>query len=129
MDGTARTGDRNRRFEGRRIYLTGAASGIGLATARQLAGEGAALALVDIDGAALQAAARATFIAATANAGQSAVAVSYTGTPSTQVERIDSPASSPAGTSSGSCASTTKSARRPGASPSPSRIGHTASAR
>lgn len=60
MDGTARTGDRNRRFEGRRIYLTGAASGIGLATARQLAGEGAALALVDIDGAALQAAARAT---------------------------------------------------------------------
>ena len=41
--------DRNARFRGRRIYVTGAASGIGLATARILAEGGAALALVDID--------------------------------------------------------------------------------
>jgi NAD(P)-dependent dehydrogenase (short-subunit alcohol dehydrogenase family) len=41
--------DRNARFKGRRIYVTGAASGIGLATARILAEGGAALALVDID--------------------------------------------------------------------------------
>lgn len=41
--------DRNRRFEGRRAYITGAASGIGLATARILAREGAAVAMIDID--------------------------------------------------------------------------------
>ncbi|MGE3692509.1 MAG: SDR family NAD(P)-dependent oxidoreductase [Novosphingobium sp.] len=41
--------DRNRRFAGRRIYLTGAASGIGLATARLLSCQGARLALIDID--------------------------------------------------------------------------------
>jgi NAD(P)-dependent dehydrogenase (short-subunit alcohol dehydrogenase family) len=41
--------DRNRRFAGRRVYLTGAASGIGRASARILAQGGAALALVDID--------------------------------------------------------------------------------
>lgn len=52
--------DRNRRFEGRRIYVTGAASGIGLATARLLAEQGAALALVDVDAAKLEAAARET---------------------------------------------------------------------
>jgi len=46
-----------RRFEGRRIYITGAASGIGLATARLLAREGAQLALADIAEQALQAAA------------------------------------------------------------------------
>jgi NAD(P)-dependent dehydrogenase (short-subunit alcohol dehydrogenase family) len=49
MTGTAPTPDRNRRFAGRRVYLTGAASGIGRATARILAQGGAALALVDID--------------------------------------------------------------------------------
>ena len=52
--------DRNRRFAGRRIYVTGAASGIGLAAARLLAGQGAALALVDIDAARLAAAAGET---------------------------------------------------------------------
>jgi NAD(P)-dependent dehydrogenase (short-subunit alcohol dehydrogenase family) len=41
--------DRNRRFAGRRIYLTGAASGIGRATAQILARGGAALALVDVN--------------------------------------------------------------------------------
>jgi NAD(P)-dependent dehydrogenase (short-subunit alcohol dehydrogenase family) len=41
--------DRNRRFTGRRIYLTGAASGIGRATAQILAGGGAKLALVDVN--------------------------------------------------------------------------------
>lgn len=52
--------DRNRRFAGRRIYLTGAASGIGLATARLLAGQGAALALADIQPDSLAAAADET---------------------------------------------------------------------
>jgi len=41
--------DRNARFSGRNIYLTGAASGIGRATARLLASGGARLSLVDID--------------------------------------------------------------------------------
>lgn len=41
--------DRNQRFAGRRIYLTGAASGIGRATAQILAQGGAALALVDVN--------------------------------------------------------------------------------
>lgn len=49
--------DRNARYRGRRVYITGAASGIGLATARILAEEGAALAMVDIDAAGLQSAA------------------------------------------------------------------------
>lgn len=52
--------DRNRRFAGRRIYLTGAASGIGLATARLLASQGAALALADVQADKLAAAARET---------------------------------------------------------------------
>src|SRR5687767_12936527 len=52
--------DRNARFRGRRIYLTGAASGIGLATAHLLAVGGAALALADIDEAGLHAAAGQT---------------------------------------------------------------------
>ncbi|CAN7468923.1 SDR family NAD(P)-dependent oxidoreductase [Phenylobacterium sp. LjRoot219] len=52
--------DRNARFQGRRIYLTGAASGIGLATARLLAEGGAALALVDLDHAGLERAAAET---------------------------------------------------------------------
>jgi NAD(P)-dependent dehydrogenase (short-subunit alcohol dehydrogenase family) len=53
-------GDRNARFQGRRIYLTGAASGIGLATARLLAQGGAGLALADIDAEGLERSAAAT---------------------------------------------------------------------
>jgi NAD(P)-dependent dehydrogenase (short-subunit alcohol dehydrogenase family) len=41
--------DRNQRFAGRRIYLTGAASGIGKACARIMARGGARLALVDVN--------------------------------------------------------------------------------
>jgi NAD(P)-dependent dehydrogenase (short-subunit alcohol dehydrogenase family) len=52
--------DRNRRFAGRRIYVTGAASGIGLATARLLANQGAVLSLVDIQAEKLAAVARET---------------------------------------------------------------------
>lgn len=43
-----------RRFEGKVIAVTGAASGIGEATARRFASEGAILALCDLDGAALE---------------------------------------------------------------------------
>jgi NAD(P)-dependent dehydrogenase (short-subunit alcohol dehydrogenase family) len=52
--------DRNARFKGRRIYVTGAASGIGLATARILAEGGAALALVDVNNQGLKKAAAET---------------------------------------------------------------------
>lgn len=52
--------DRNARFKGRRIYVTGAASGIGLATARILAEGGAALALVDVNEEGLKSAAAET---------------------------------------------------------------------
>jgi NAD(P)-dependent dehydrogenase (short-subunit alcohol dehydrogenase family) len=48
-DPVAGPSDRNARFAGRRIYVTGAASGIGRATAQLLAESGAALALVDIN--------------------------------------------------------------------------------
>lgn len=41
--------DRNQRFTGRRIYLTGAASGIGRATAHLLVNGGAKVALIDVD--------------------------------------------------------------------------------
>ena len=41
--------DRNRRFAGRKLYVTGAASGIGLAAARLFAQGGAQVALVDIN--------------------------------------------------------------------------------
>jgi NAD(P)-dependent dehydrogenase (short-subunit alcohol dehydrogenase family) len=43
------TGDRAHRFEGQVALITGAATGIGLATARQLASEGAAVAIVDLN--------------------------------------------------------------------------------
>lgn len=46
------------RLEGRRIIITGGAAGIGLATARALVREGAAVALLDLDGAAAEASAR-----------------------------------------------------------------------
>src|SRR5579859_3965285 len=39
----------DRRFEGKAALVTGAASGIGRASAHRLAGEGAALAIADID--------------------------------------------------------------------------------
>ena len=44
------------RFDGKVVMVTGAATGLGLATARRLAREGARLALVDLDGRALEAA-------------------------------------------------------------------------
>jgi NAD(P)-dependent dehydrogenase (short-subunit alcohol dehydrogenase family) len=44
----------NHRFAGRRILVTGAASGIGLTTARMLSAQGAAVALLDRDSAALK---------------------------------------------------------------------------
>ncbi len=45
-------------LEGRRIIITGGAAGIGLSTARALLREGAAVALLDLDGAAAEASAR-----------------------------------------------------------------------
>ena len=47
--GSDDNGDRNRRFAGRKLYVTGAASGIGLATARLFARGGGQVALVDIN--------------------------------------------------------------------------------
>jgi NAD(P)-dependent dehydrogenase (short-subunit alcohol dehydrogenase family) len=60
LTGPERAPDRNLRFAGRRIYLTGAASGIGRATAQILARGGAKLALVDIDQTGLEAVATET---------------------------------------------------------------------
>jgi NAD(P)-dependent dehydrogenase (short-subunit alcohol dehydrogenase family) len=60
LTGRARVGEgapMDRRFEGRRALITGAARGIGLATATRLAAEGARVALVDVDGDALASAA------------------------------------------------------------------------
>lgn len=50
--------DGARRFDGKAAVVTGAASGIGLATARRLAAEGARVAIADIDGPKAEAAAR-----------------------------------------------------------------------
>jgi 3-oxoacyl-[acyl-carrier protein] reductase len=47
-----------RLFEGQAAIVTGSASGIGLAIARRLAGDGARIAMVDTDEKALMAAAR-----------------------------------------------------------------------
>ena len=47
------------RIEGKRTLVTGAANGIGLATARRFAAEGASVALLDVEGEAVQAAAQA----------------------------------------------------------------------
>jgi NAD(P)-dependent dehydrogenase (short-subunit alcohol dehydrogenase family) len=52
--------DSNKRLQGRRILITGAASGIGRATAELFAAEGAALTLLDRDAQALQAVAQQT---------------------------------------------------------------------
>lgn len=52
--------DRNRRFADRRIYLTGAASGIGRSTAQLLARGGATLALIDVNEDGLKTAAEET---------------------------------------------------------------------
>ncbi|MFE0424694.1 SDR family NAD(P)-dependent oxidoreductase, partial [Streptomyces sp. NPDC058953] len=46
-----------KRFEGYGVLITGAARGIGAATARRLADEGARVLLTDIDGPAAEAAA------------------------------------------------------------------------
>ncbi len=50
--------DGARRFEGKVAVVTGAASGIGLATAKRLAAEGASVVIADIDGAKAEAAAK-----------------------------------------------------------------------
>ena len=47
-----------RRFEGRRVVVTGGANGIGKATVRRFASEGAAVVLTDMDGPAAEATAR-----------------------------------------------------------------------
>ena len=47
------------RLEGRKVLITGGAAGIGLTAARHCAGEGAAVALVDVDGARAKASAAA----------------------------------------------------------------------
>jgi NAD(P)-dependent dehydrogenase (short-subunit alcohol dehydrogenase family) len=52
------SGTREGRLTGRRILITGAASGIGLATAKLFSTEGAAIAMLDRNGSALRTAAR-----------------------------------------------------------------------
>jgi len=47
-----------RRFEGKRVIVTGGANGIGKATVARFAAEGATIVLTDVDGAAAEAAAR-----------------------------------------------------------------------
>ena len=47
-----------RRFEGKRVIITGGANGIGKATVARFAAEGAAIVLTDVNGSAAEAAAR-----------------------------------------------------------------------
>lgn len=56
------------RFEGRTVLVTGAASGIGLATVERLASEGATLACLDVQAEAVEAAAQAALKAGAADA-------------------------------------------------------------
>ena len=60
----------DKRFEGKVVVITGAAGGIGRATARRLAGEGARLALVDVAAGGL-----AESLAAVREAGSEAITV------------------------------------------------------
>src|SRR5690606_6655877 len=81
--------DMDRRFTGRTAIVTGAARGIGAATAARLASEGAAVVVVDLDEAA--AAERAALIAADAEvraAGGTAEAAAVDMTDAEAVERL-----------------------------------------
>ena len=83
-----------KRFEGKVVVITGAASGLGLATAERLSAEGASLALVDINGAALEPiaarlAANAPAIAITADVASEAQVRDYVARAMEAFGRID----------------------------------------
>ena len=84
------------RLEGRKIIITGGAAGIGLSTARALLREGAAVALLDLDGAAAQASARAL-----ASDGGQAFGVACDVTDAASVERAAAAAREALGTIDG----------------------------
>ena len=84
------------RLEGRKIIITGGAAGIGLSTARALVREGAAVALLDLDGAAAQASARAL-----ASDGGQAFGVACDVTDAASVERAAAAARAALGTIDG----------------------------
>lgn len=84
------------RLEGRKIIITGGAAGIGLSTARALLREGAAVALLDLDGAAAQASARAL-----ASDGGKAFGVACDVTDAASVERAAAAAREALGTIDG----------------------------
>ena len=84
------------RLEGRKIIITGGAAGIGLSTARALVREGAAVALLDLDGAAAQASARAL-----ASDGGKAFGVACDVTDAASVERAAAAARDALGTIDG----------------------------
>ena len=84
------------RLEGRKIIITGGAAGIGLSTARALVREGAAVALLDLDGAAAQASARAL-----ASDGGQAFGVACDVTDAASVERAAAAAREALGTIDG----------------------------
>src|SRR3546814_9259542 len=56
--GRTRRSDALMRFAGKTLFATGAASGLGLATARRFTAEGGRVAIVDLDGGKARAAAR-----------------------------------------------------------------------